>query len=314
MRELPAGLVRLVARQHGVVTTAQCVAHGVDRVRVHRLVRSGWWRRLHPGVHVTYTGELSWRTRAAAALLHAGAGAALSHESAAVLHGFTSRLPRVITVVVPWERHPVARPGMVVRRRRRAIRTTVRELPVTDQPTTVLDLVARSRSDDDALGWVSAAVRAGTRPADLRRLAAAQSRVGRRRLLGEVLDLVEEGAESPLEARYHRDVERRHGLPRSARQGWEQLADGWIRSDCRYVGRGVRVELDGQLGHPGGRTSTDTWRDNAVALTHDEVTLRYRWDHVAVHPCRTAQQVAAALHRRGWTGTPRACSPGCAVR
>lgn len=86
-----------------------------------------------------------------------------------------------------------------------------------------------------------------------------------------------------------------------------------MRADCVYRGRGVRVELDGGLGHPGGRTDKDTWRDNAVGMEHLELTLRYRWAHVAGRPCDTAAQVATALRSRGWAGTPTPCGPNCPV-
>ena len=65
-----------------------------------------------------------------------------------------------------------------------------------------------------------------------------------------------------------------------------------------------------------GRDDDDVWRDNAVRVTHGDVTLRYRWRHVAGAPCATAAQVAAALRARGWQGSPARCAPrmpgGCA--
>ncbi len=76
----------------------------------------------------------------------------------------------------------------------------------------------------------------------------------------------------------------------------------------------MRCELDGELAHPGGRTDSDTWRDNAVLIERGDITLRYRWGHVALTPCATAAQVAAALRLRGWRGAPRACKPDCPVR
>ncbi len=85
----------------------------------------------------------------------------------------------------------------------------------------------------------------------------------------------------------------------------------WLRADCRYEGLRVRVELDGQLAHPGGRTDADTLRDNIVVISTDEITLRFRWRHVAVTPCAVAEQVVLALRSRGWTGTPRPCGRTC---
>ena len=143
---------------------------------------------------------------------------------------------------------------------------------------------------------------------------AADERLVGQRVIGVLVDLeVEAGVESPLELRYRVAVERGHGLPQSELQTREVLSGRWIRADCRYRRYGVRVELDGRLAHPGGRTDQDTWRDNAALLETDEITLRYRWHHVAGTPCRTASQVVTALRRGGWQGTPRPCGPGCRV-
>ena len=119
--------------------------------------------------------------------------------------------------------------------------------------------------------------------------------------------------ESPLELRYHRRVERRHGLPAAALQVRAVIDGHLTRADALYEGHGVRIELDGAVGHTGARQADDLWRDNAVLIERSEITLRYRWRHVAVFPCETAAQVAAALAARGWPGTPRPCGPRCTV-
>lgn len=296
-----------------MVTTAQCLRAGMSADRVERLVRRGEWRRLHRGVMVTHNGPLTWRVRAVAALLYAGAGAALSHGSAAYVHGLVDRPPRLVEVSVRRPRQVTATPGVRIRRRTELEVTVLNGLSVTSLPTTVLDLVASARSDDDAVGLVTRGVRAGLRPQTLLAATSGRSRLPGRALLLEVLAAVDDGAESPLERRYHRDVERRHGLPRSTRQRRELVDGHWIRADAVYDGLGVRVELDGALAHPAGRTDRDTWRDNAVLIERGDLTLRYRWSHVRRSPCTTAAQVGAALRSRGWRGRPRACSPTCAV-
>ena len=86
-----------------------------------------------------------------------------------------------------------------------------------------------------------------------------------------------------------------------------------IRSDARYPEYGVRVELDGELAHPGRATSADLYRDNDVLIDTGERTFRYRWTHVAGTPCRTASQLGRALRQGGWEGSVRVCGPGCSV-
>src|SRR5699024_4662425 len=115
----------------------------------------------------------------------------------------------------------------------------------------------------------------------IREALARRARIRHRALVTDVLAAVADGVESPLEHRYHRDVGAAHGLPRAELQVRERLAGGWIRADCRYRRYRLRVEVDGRLAHPGGRTDADTWRDNAALLATEEITLRYRWRHVA---------------------------------
>ncbi len=310
---------RRAGRQDDVVTVGQLLALGVSPDAAERRVARGEWQRPFAGVVVVHSGQLSWRTWARAALLRAGPGAHLSHSAAGYVLDYLARPPRTLDVAVPAsrriDRSPTSAlrdaPAVRVHRRRRLDGEIVARLPVTTRGATVLDLVAAARSDDDAVGLVCAAVRARTWPEQILDAAAARPHLPRRGLLLDLLAAVADGAESPLELRYHRDVERRHGLPRSRRQGWERLDGRWLRSDARYDGLGVRVELDGRLAHPGGRTDSDTWRDNAVVIAHGELTLRYRWRHVAGDPCGTARQVADALRSGGWTGTARRCGPGC---
>ena len=298
--------------QAGAVTTAQLRALGADRTWVTRQVDGGRWQRVHRGVLVTHTGPLLPLTRAWAGLLYAGPGAALSHESAALRHGFTRQVPRVVTVTVPAERRVRPTAGLVVR-----LRST--PPPASGRPRvvwradTVVDLVAGATSEDDVVGWVCGAARAGVRRVEV---VAAMERRGRFRwssLLRDVIAEVDAGVESPLERRYHQDVERRHGLPGARLQVRQSVRGIWLRADGIYEGYGVRIELDGDLGHPGGRTDADTWRDNAVLLQTGDRTLRYRWRHVAALRCATAAQVADAPVLGGWTGRLTRCGPRCAA-
>ncbi|MFD1507280.1 hypothetical protein FE374_14180 [Georgenia yuyongxinii] len=170
----------------------------------------------------------------------------------------------------------------------------------------------QAADEDSVVSIVCGALQHNTDLEQLRRAVHARPRLRHRALLRELLEVIARGVESTLEYRYHR-IERAHGLPVSRLQ-LRQVLDGlWLRADCVYKGLLVRVELDGQLAHPFGRTDKDVWRDNAVSISASELTLRYRWRHVVVTPCEVARQVAIALRSRGWQDTPRPCGPGCAV-
>ena len=82
--------------------------------------------------------------------------------------------------------------------------------------------------------------------------------------------------------------------------------------DALYSGYGVAVETDGAVAHPAEARWRDQHRDNAGNVD-GIVTLRYSWADVTQRPCEVAAQVASLLRRRGWSGTPRPCSPSCPI-
>lgn len=305
--------VRTIAsRQANAVARRQLLEIGATPTWISHQVASGRWLRAFPGVYVTHTGEPSWRTRAIAALLFAGPGAALSHAAAAFEHAISRTPPRAVDVSIDHRRRVTDQPGLVIHRRT-SMPPATGLLPCVTAAHTVLDLIAETASIDDVVSTVCSAVKARTRPEEILAALRSRARIRHRRLLEEIVGAVSEGIESALEHRYHRDVEARHGLPQARLQARERVGGNAIRADCRYEGLGVRTELDGALAHPGGRTDADTWRDNAVLIERGEITLRYRWRHVAAQPCETAVQVEAALRSRGWTDWAHPCGPGCAV-
>lgn len=317
---------RLFERQNGVATTAQLLALGVTEPWIGRRVRTGLWQRPFRALLVHHSGPLTWRTRFQAALLYAGPGALLSHEAAAYLHGFRPAPPTVVPVVVPARRSVTPAAGIRVHRSRLvqvtsasvrvplsgAVPPGLRAFARTSFADTALDLAALARTPDEIVACLSEAARARTPQWELRAALDDRPSIPGRAVVRDLLAAVSEGVESPLEYRYH-VIERRHGLPHARLQVRECLEGQWIRADRIYEGLGVRVELDGRLAHPGGRTDQDTWRDNAVLLEHAELTLRYRWSHVIGRPCGTVAQVVTALRSRGWSAPTRSCGPDCAA-
>jgi len=312
MRMSREQVARVVGRQAGAAAVRQLLHRGADRSWIRRRVVSGEWQRPFPGVVVTHSGPITWEARAWCAVLYAGAGSALGYGSAARALQLRAGDPEVLTVCIPAGRRVLAQPGLRVRRRS-TMPAVTGGLPTINRADTAVDLVSSARSVDEAIGWLCDAVRSGVSPDAVLAAAARRPRLTRRSLLLDLAGAAAGGVESALELRYG-DVERRHGLPASALQVRQRVGGRWIRADRVYEGLGVRVELDGVLAHPRGRTDADTWRDNEVLLTYGELTLRFRWSHVAATPCEVALVVARALRDRGWRGVPRACSPTCAIR
>jgi hypothetical protein len=280
-------------------------------------VRSGRWRQVHPGVYATFSGDLTRRTRLWAAVLSAGPGAALSHETAAELHRLSDKPAEVIHLTVPAGRRVSAAEGVSLHRSARVTEAVQANTypPRTRVEETVLDLTQTARTFDDVCGWVTRAIaRELTDETMLQAAMAERTRLRWRADLQELIVAAAGGDHSVLEFRYHRDVERAHGLPGSVRQVPFVTPGGRRgRRDRVYEPYGVVVELDGRLAHSAENQWKDKTRDNAAAADGKQ-SLRYGWSQVRWQPCETAAEVARVLRRRGWDGNPRTCSPGCPVR
>jgi hypothetical protein len=314
----PAGgrerLHELARVQAGIVTRQQALDSGVSRDAISWAVRKGTWRSVYLRVYATFSGPVDRPGLLWASLLYAGAGAALSHGTAAELLGLTDRRDARIYVTIPHGRRVIAPPEMVIHKTRRTLpkwRFARGTPPHTMPEDTVIDLINTAKDLDEAAGWITAAfARRLTSEYALRQALAARPRVRWRGQLDEVITLAAGGTHSVLEFRYDRDVERAHGLPPARRQARFTQGDGSRGFRDRYYqefGRLV-VELDGRQFHRD--EHRDRARDNQ-AIAGGGSTLRYDWAAVTGRPCETAAEVFAALRQRGYRGALRPCSPSC---
>jgi hypothetical protein len=318
--EHPITWGELLDFQSRVVSCRQALDHGVSRDAVSNRSQSGAWQRLHRGTYATFSGVPPREARLWAAVLRAGPGAVLSHETAAEVHGLIDKPSKMIHVTVSADRNPAqAGPirGVVVHRSRRVVRQALPpwQLPRTPVADTVLDLVAASKSFDDAYSWLSRATgRRLTSAEMIKEALAARKRMRWREWLAEALDDVADGAMFPLELRYVRDVERAHGLPAARRQARRELASGVRYLDNFYDAYRLCVELDGRSSHPPEQKWQDADRDNDNLFAGDVQTVRFGVRDVTVRRCARAAQLAAVLMRRGWDGVGlHACGTGCQV-
>ncbi|HEX8970356.1 type IV toxin-antitoxin system AbiEi family antitoxin domain-containing protein [Oryzihumus sp.] len=119
-RELARERAERLARSQGdAVSRRQCLTLGMTPRQVEWLVASGRWRMVFRGVYITHMGPVEWLTRASAALLACGDGAALSHASAARVNGLTDRDPPGVEVLLPAHRRVVGRWAVVAALSRR---------------------------------------------------------------------------------------------------------------------------------------------------------------------------------------------------
>jgi putative AbiEi antitoxin of type IV toxin-antitoxin system len=313
--ELPSTLRNLARHQSGVVSRSQALRAGLSTDMIKFRVRTGWWRPVHRGIYLTFTGTPGRSAQLWAALLGTGPGAVLSHETAAELQRLSDQPAQAIHVTVPWQRRIAAARGVSLHRSRRAGQIVLGSNPPrTTVEETVLDLAQTAATFDDVCGWVTRAfARDLTDAGTLRAAMDLRTKLRWRADLQELIEAAASGNHSVLEYRYERDVERPHGLPEPVRQAQFVGPDGRRgRRDRLYRRYGVVVELDGRLAHAAEDQWRDKARDNAAAVAGQQ-TLRYGWAQVTRHACTTALEVAKVLRVHGWDGWPRPCSPGCPV-
>ena len=312
--DIPASADEIAHVQAGAISRRQLIAAGVgDQLILERLRRQRW-QQLYRGVYAVFSGPPTRDTWLWAAVLRSGDGAVLSHRTAAELNGLIDTPGESICVTVPTARR-VRNSGIVIRISGRVEEATQpgREPPRTTVEETVLDLAQVARTLDDACGWITRACgRRLTTEEKLRVALAMRKKMRWRTELGDVLSAAGDGIHSVLEYRYLRDVERAHGLPRSQHQVRVVIDGKVVYRDAYYDKYKLAIELDGRNAHP----DDERWRDNhrdILAGAQGVQTCRYTWRDVYVHPCETAALQAQILRQRGWTGTPKPCSPGCPV-
>jgi hypothetical protein len=303
--------------QASVVTRAQALESGLSDDAIRHRVATGRWQRLYEGVYATFSGPVPRQAQLWAAVLYAGAGAVLSHETAAEFQRLVDRPASHIHLTLPSARQVAEQEGLKIRRSRTLLpdrRFPPGVLPQTFVDDTLLDLVDQAETIDEVCALVTRAFgRRLTSEGRLRATANLRKRLRWRTDLDALITEAARGTHSLLEHRYDRDVERAHGLPASKRQApYTKPGGGKGFRDRLYQEYGVLVELDGAAAHQEENRWADRDRDNHAA-TQRKQTLRFGWRHVRHETCRTAAMTATVLMNHGWQGSATRCSPECAL-
>jgi len=294
---------RVAAGQAGILTRVQADGLGIGNDVRRRLLADNSWRRILPGVYAL-TPE-SWLQRAWAGVLIGGPRATLGYEASLKLWGLASE-PEQIPVFVG--RH-AGFPQDDRWRFIRSTRTRRSEPPRTSVAEAIIDVGTRWKMDDLLMLVGSAVTGHRVTVSGLQAELDSRSRHSQRHLVQEVIDAIGSGTTTVLEHHYRHDVEIPHGLPTPQRQ---VSPCGRYRVDNWYDLYKLIVEVDGRATHVGLAAAVDMERDN-FHMAHGISTLRFTWAHVVHDPCRTAQTVAQALTRSGWTGHIHPC-PNCSSK
>jgi very-short-patch-repair endonuclease len=127
-----------------VISRSEAIAAGMSDDSIFRLIRSGEWNLLLPGVIRVSRGQSDWHQALAAACKWAGERASASHYSAAPLWGFEGFPPGVVEISAPTKKDArglgfclhtigILEPSEI---------TAISNIPVTSATRTLFDLAA----------------------------------------------------------------------------------------------------------------------------------------------------------------------------
>ena len=268
-------VAHLAALQHGVTSIRQMLEAGLTRDAVTRRVRAGRLHQLHRGVYAVGHSGLSNEGSWMAAVLACGAGAVLSHRSAAELWGLLPVRLGLIEVSIATDSGRGRRPGVRIHRCASLPSATTdwcKSIPVTTPARTIADL-RRTASVDD--------VRKAIREAQFQRLR-----------LDDEAAKEEELTRSKLERNFIR-VCRRHRLPRPE----VNVRVGPFEVDFLWREHRLVVETDGWQAHSGQMAfEEDRARDLDLKLLGFDV-VRFTYSQVTTKPHEVAAKLRVLLSR-----------------
>ena len=304
---LDVALAGLAMRQHGVVAGRQLRALGLsDRAERDR-VAAGRLHRVHRGVYAVGHARLSPDGYALAAVLAAGPGAVLSHRSAATLWGIRPSARQRHEVTVTTRRRVR---GVEVHQTRHlppADVTTLRGIPVTTVPRTLVDLADHLPLDALAKALHEAEMQ---RLYDRRAIAEAIGRANGRRgvsRLGAALGEPDPGVtRSDLEwalTRLCRDFD----IPLPELNAPSDLPTETVEVDALWRDALLVAELDGGATHHTRRAfHNDRRRDSALAAL-GFLAVRYTYPRLSEEREQTAnelKEIRAVRCSAVWTASP----------
>ena len=305
----------LLALQSGVVSRRQLFDDaGCQLHDLQRLLRRRDLVRVHAGVFVDHTGDLTWLQRAWVGVRLAWP-AALAHDSAiraADGPGRAGRDDSLIHLAVARDRHTSVPAGYRLHRVAgfdERVRWNASPPRVRIEEA-LIDVAVRKTDDFGAIAVLADAIQARrTQAVRIRAALDGRARAPRRDFLSGVLADLEHGTCSVLEHGYLTLVERPHALP-TARRQVHDISRRSIYRDVLYDEFDQLVELDGRMWHDNA-TQHDADLDRDLDAAVDRIaTVRLGWGQVFGRPCETAVRVGRLLAARGWVGVPTRC-PSC---
>jgi very-short-patch-repair endonuclease/predicted transcriptional regulator of viral defense system len=296
-RSLDQVLAELAERQHGVIARKQLLRIGFTPKAITVRLRTGRLHPIHRGVYAVGHKRISLDGRRMAAVLACGDGAAMSHRDGAATHGMRQCNRRVFEVTVPRKQR--ARPGIQLHCALLPADevTTVRGIPVTTVPRTLLDLAAVCPRREVEKAMKEAEVARLWDRLSLPRLTARYPHHRGAATIRAILESLAAGDEITKEeivSLFLRLIDGAN-IPRPALNQWV----GKHECDCVWPRQRVMVELDGYAVH-GTRSNFETDRERDRFLhARGWLVIRVTWRQLRDDPEGVVRDLRAVLANCG---------------
>jgi very-short-patch-repair endonuclease len=290
-RTVEEELARIAGAAHGLVTRSELLRTGVTDDQIRWRLRTGSLIRQHPGVYRVGHRAPSVEASYLAAVLAAGEGALLGGRAAAHLLGLVKKAAPAPEVIARTQR----RIEGVKTHRSRVLdardATTVRGIPVTAVPRTLVDIASELSVDALARACHEAGVRYRTTPNAVETVLARRPNSPGARKLRRIMHGEVHVTLSKLEARFLELLaEARLPLPITNRPA------GGRRVDCRWPEHRLTVELDGYQFHNSRHSWEQDRRREREARARGDEFRRYSYGDVMEHPTFMLAELRAFFH------------------
>ena len=291
MHAVERAIAAVARRQDNVITHDQLLEAGLGRGGIARRLAARTMQHLHRGVYLLGAAPPTPMARARAAVLACGAGAVVSHRSAAELLGLLPEIGGEVDVTVVG-RNPGLHPGIGLHRPRALALNHVRSMrgiPITSVARTICDLAATEPPREVEAAFQEALYReiVTERP-----LAAIIKREPRRKGAPVVRALIEDPRMTRSEK--ERVLLRLIDAAQLPRPMTNVRVHGYL-IDAYWPAERLAVEFDGRKAH-GHRIAFDNNRKrDQVLLANGVRVMRVTGRHLGSEPVAVAVRIGQAL-------------------
>jgi very-short-patch-repair endonuclease len=291
MHGVERAIARIASRQDNVIAREQLIEAGLGRGAIAHRVSSAWMQRMHQGVYLIGPAPPTLMARARAAAMACGAGAVVSHRSAAEMFGLLSEAGGDVDVTVVG-RNPHGQAGIRIHRVAELPRhhvTKMRGIPVSSVARTICDLAATEPERVVVAAFQEALYReiVSERP-----LAAIIEREARRRGATVIRALIEDPRMTRSEK--ERALLRLIDAAQLPRPLTNVRVHGYL-IDAFWPEQGLAVEFDGRRAHDHRLAFESNRKRDQVLLAHGVRTMRVTGRHLEHEPVALVARIAQTL-------------------